>query len=205
MPEKKFLDSAYELENGEKTREFYDEWSRSYDREVGENGYATPSRIATALGEFVPDKTVPILDLGCGTGISGAALRAEGFTTIDGSDFSAEMLAEARAKGVYRQLIQADMAQPMPFEDADYPVITAVGVFSPGHAQPDTIDAVMSKLPPQGLFAFSLNDHALENPGYKGRIMDHLDCGAASLLFKEYGAHLPKIGLKACVYVMRKR
>ncbi len=204
MVEKKFLDSVYELESGEKTREFYDDWSRTYDEEVSENGYATPARIAAALAKFAPDKAAPVLDLGCGTGISGMAVHAEGFTTIDGSDFSAEMLAEAREKGVYRDLIQADIARPMPFEAGAYPVITAVGVFSPGHAGPETIDAVMAKLPRKGLFAFSLNDHAIENPGYEGRMMDHLDCGAASLLFKEHGPHLPKIGLNAGVYVMRK-
>lgn len=204
MTKKTFMGAVYGLDSADKTREFYDQWSRSYDRELAENGYATPVRIAAALAKFISDKTMPILDIGCGTGVSGAALRAEGFTTIDGSDFSAEMLAEARKKGIYRELMQADASQPMPVEDGTYGAITAVGVFSPGHAGPETIDAVMAKLPSGGLFAFSLNDHALKIPGYGGRIMDHLDSGSASLLFREYGPHLPKIGLNASVHVMRK-
>ena len=201
---KKFLDGAYDLDGADATRDFYDDWAATYDAEVAENGYATPGRCAEALTRYVADTAAPVLDIGCGTGISGAALRKAGFPTIDGSDFSDEMLAQARAKGIYRSLLKADLTNPMPFEDGAYGTITAVGVLNPGHAPASTLDDILGKLPSGGLFVFSLNDHALEDVTYEGRLSEHVDCGNAQLLFKEYGTHLPKIGLKSNVYVLRK-
>ncbi|MEM8787911.1 MAG: methyltransferase domain-containing protein [Pseudomonadota bacterium] len=204
MSDRKFLDTVYDLDGAETTRAFYDAWSDSYDREVADNGYATPGRIADALLRFQTDRNAPVLDLGCGTGISGAALRAAGFSVLDGSDFSAEMLALARAKGIYRKLMQADMTDPMPFADAAYATIAAVGVLNPGHAPAAVLDDMIGKLPPGGVSVFSLNDHALADPSYEGRMNEHLDAGSAVLLFREHGAHLPKIDLESSVYVLRK-
>lgn len=199
---KTFLDNAYGVETPEDVKALYQDWSKSYDAEVTENGYASPRRAAEALAGVTEDRAMPVLDLGCGTGISGEALRAVGFGTIDGSDFSEPMLEAARAKGLYRTLIPADVAEPLPFADGAYGAIAAVGVFSPAHAPPETIDAVMAKLSPGGLFVFSINDHALEDPAYEGRINEQVDCGRARVLFREYGDHLPKIGLGSLIYVL---
>lgn len=200
----KFLDNVYDLVTAEKTKAFYDDWSNTYDTEVAENGYATPARAAEALAGVTTDRTEAIMDLGCGTGIAGAALRAAGFTTLDGSDFSAAMLEKAREKGIYRSLIKGDLGNEMPFADGAYRIITAIGVLNPGHAPAQLFDRVWAKLPKGGLFAFSLNDHALADPTYEGRLNEYLDCGAVRLLFREYGEHLPKIGLKSNVYVVSK-
>ncbi len=204
MTDKKFLDNAYGLEGAEETQAFYDAWSSSYDTEVAENGYATPARCAAALAQFAPDTSAPMLDLGCGTGVGGAALKAAGFTTIDGSDFSDEMMAQAGKKGIYRRLLKADLTNPMPFEAGDYTNISAIGVLNPGHAPAETLDAVLEMLPSGGCFVFSLNDHALADGTYEGRLREVVDCGTAHLLFSEYGEHLPKIDLKSTVYVLRK-
>ncbi len=201
---KKFLDTVYGLDTPEGTKQFYQDWSRTYDAEVAENGYATPARVAEALADVVPDRSTPVLDIGCGTGISGMALRAQGFDILDGSDFSEAMLAQARKKGIYRTLLLADLTDPMPFKDGAYQVITAIGVLNPGHGPAEVLDAILAKLPSGGIFAFSLNDHALADPSYEGRLMEHLDCGAVRLLFKEYGQHLPKIDLQSNVYVLQK-
>jgi SAM-dependent methyltransferase len=50
------------------------------------------------------------LDLACGTGRIGAWLRQHSRAAIDGVDITPEMLALARAKGVYRELRIADVA-----------------------------------------------------------------------------------------------
>ena len=94
MNDKKFLSEVYDLATPAETRALYDDWSASYDAEITENGYATPRRIAEALAQFA-DPSAPILDFGCGTGLSGLALKAAGFQTIDGADLSADMLKGA--------------------------------------------------------------------------------------------------------------
>lgn len=49
-------------------------------------------------------------DLGCGTGRTGAWLRAQGVGAIDGVDLTPQMLAVARARGVYGRTLEADVA-----------------------------------------------------------------------------------------------
>lgn len=198
------LDKAYDLNSAEATQEFYNTWAKTYDTEIEANGYKTPSRCARALKKAATDTSGPILDVGCGSGISGQALVNAGFNLIDGCDFSSEMLAVARSKSIYRNLYNTDLADPFPFEDGQYKHITAMGVLNPGHAPAETLDQIMELLQPGGLFVFSLNDHALEDKTYEARINEHVDCGTALLLARDYGDHLPKIGLKSNVYVLEK-
>lgn len=200
----KFLDKAYALSTSDETKKLYDDWSSSYDDEVGENGYATPGRIAKALAGLTPDKNAPILDFGCGTGVSGEALRAAGFTTIDGMDISAEMLKHAAEKGIYRNLtvIPADTRPPV--NDGEYPTITAIGVIGVGAAPLETFDTLMGLLGRGGRFALSFNDHALEDPAFAAKVNEYVDTGAARLLLREYGDHLPGRGIKSMIYVLEK-
>ncbi len=198
------LENAYDLQNANATRDFYNDWAATYDAEIAENGYATPERCAAALAEIV-DPAAPILDIGCGTGLSGLALRAAGFTTIDGTDLSPEMLDLARARdGVYRRLFAGDLNTPLPVEPGAYAAATAVGVINPGHAPPETIDAVLAILPPGGCLAFSLNDNALAEPAFPDRVEKVLATGVATCLHRAHGPHLPGIGLEATVYVLQK-
>jgi len=201
MSDKKFLDQVYDVATPEATRSLYDDWSATYEAEVSENGYATPGRIAEALTRHVPDKTAPILDFGCGTGLSGVALRLSGFQTIDGADLSAEMLQGARNKGVYRKLWQVEAGDGLP---EGYTIITAIGVIGAGAAPAGVFDLIMAALPSGGLLALSFNDHALADPQFEGKLRSYTDTGKARLLFQEYGTHLPGIDLKSNVYILEK-
>lgn len=203
MSGRRFLDSAYDLPDRRATAGFYADWAASYDAEIAENGYATPARCAEALAVHGADPAAPVLDIGCGTGLSGLALRAAGFQAVDGTDFSAEMLAGAERRGVYRRLFQGDLAESLPAPGA-YANAVAVGVINPGHAPPETLDAVLAILPAGGLFVFSLNDHALADPSFPERVERLVADGAAELVSSEHGPHLPGIGLGATVYVLRK-
>ena len=202
---KKMLGGAYELDGAQETIGFYKEWSKTYDEEINLNGYVTPERCAEALASFMNDKTAPVLDLGCGTGISGQALKAAGFSCVDGSDLTAEMIELAKEKNVYRNTIHTTLEDPFPFEVGQYSAISAVGVLNPGHAPAETLDEIMQLLEPDGLFVFSLNDHAMEDRSYEARLNEHVDCGSATLLFRDYGPHLPGVGLMANVYVLKKQ
>jgi A/G-specific adenine glycosylase len=48
-------------------------------------------------------------DLGCGTGRTGAWLRAAGVPAVDGVDLTPEMLAAARERGAHDRLVEADV------------------------------------------------------------------------------------------------
>lgn len=201
----KFFDKVYDVSSPEETQEMYGKWAASYDAEVADNGYATPPRVAKALAKFVPDRTTPILDFGCGTGLSGLALRQAGFAQIDGMDPNSEMLAQARTKQAYRNLIETDIADETPIPHDTYAAISAIGVIGTGAAPADVLHTLMKALPKGGLLGLSLNDHALADPSYERALGDWLDCGAALLLFKKYGAHLPGQNIKSNVYIVEKK
>ena len=200
----KFLEKVYEARDAASTRALYDDWSDTYEAEVAENGYVTPGRCAKALASTLSDKSAPVLDFGCGTGLSGLALSLEGFTALDGVDLSADMLAQARGKGVYRNLSQIDAEAPLPFRAGDYAAIAAIGVIGAGAAPITVLHNLMNALATGGKLVLSFNDHALADPVNKAGLNEWLDCGAATLLFKEYGPHLTKLDLKSCVYVIEK-
>ncbi len=198
----KFLDKVYAARTEEETRAIYDDWATSYETEIAENGYATPGRCAAALAGVTKDMDAPVLDFGCGTGLSGLALKLAGFTTIDGVDLSAEMLAQARQKGVYRDTAQ--VTGDTVLDKGRYPSITAIGVIGSGAAPVSVLDTLMHALDAGGRLVFSFNDHALEDPVHEGRISEWTDCGAARLIFRERGDHLPGIGMKSNVYILEK-
>ena len=200
----KFLEKTYGCETPQATRAHYDDWAASYDAEISENGYATPGRCAEALARHLSDKTAPILDFGCGTGLSGLALATQGFTAIDGIDPSAGMLAEAAKRGLYRNLIHIEPGADIPGVPGSYAAIAAIGVIGAGAAPISVFDVLMEGLAPGGLVVLSFNDHALEDPENEGKLDDWTGSGRALLRFKDYGPHLPGIGLKSNVYVLEK-
>ncbi len=200
----KFLKSTYTLETPEDTQDHYQKWAATYEDEVAAQGYATPGRVAEALWLQMPQAQTPILDYGCGTGLSGRALQAAGFQVIDGMDPTPNMLKVAAAKGVYRTLSGFDIADPNPLTQDAYAAITAIGVIGIGAAPPETVDLLMKALPKGGLLAFSLNDQTLADHSYTCRLNDWIDMGAARLLFREHGPHLPGLDLESDVYVLEK-
>ncbi len=200
----KFFKDTYGLETPEDTQAHYQNWAATYEDSVAEQGYATPGRVADALWSHLPQAQTPVLDYGCGTGLSGLALRAVGFEVIDGIDPTPNMLEEARSKGVYRTLVNLDISDPAPLKQDAYSAITAIGVIGAGAAPPETLDLLMRALPKGGMLAFSFNDHTLEDRSYTARLNDWLDMGAARLLFREYGPHLPGLNMKSDVYVLEK-
>ena len=201
---KKYLDKTYELNSPQETRAHYQKWAASYEDEVAEHGYATPGRVAEALWDRFPHPQEPVLDYGCGTGLSGVALHKAGFRVIDGMDPTPRMLEGAEAKGVYRSLTPFEITDPSPVQTGAYRAITAIGVIGAGAAPPETFDMLMKALPKGGLLAFSFNDHTLQDPAYTVRLSEWLDIGAARLLFREHGPHLPGLDLKSDVYVVEK-
>lgn len=202
---KNHLSRAYGLDGVDATQKFYSDWAATYDAEVLENGYATPKRCAKALAHCVQTKDLSILDIGCGTGLSGKFLSEAGFTQIDGCDINPDMLEIAKVREIYRQLWRSDLNDPFPFDTGMYDVIAAIGVIGSGAAPVEVFYDMMKKLGSGGFAVFSFNDHTLTHPEFEAAAANHIDTGAFELLLKEYGPHLPGKNMHSNVYVMRKQ
>ena len=186
------------------SRELYASWAATYDKEVQKNGYVTPKRIANALKDVVTDQSDFILDYGCGTGLSGFALQAVGFENINGLDVSQEMVSLAEKKSIYKNLKVFDPFTEIPVQPDQYKIITAIGVIGAGAAPLQVFDSLFTLLPQNGLFAFSFNDHTLNDPSYEKKVESCLSKGHAKMLHKSYGDHLPKANLKSNIYILKK-
>jgi predicted TPR repeat methyltransferase len=72
-----------------------------------------------------------VLDVGCGTGLVGRALRARGCTArLAGLDISQASLEVALRSGVYDVVAQADLQQRLPLPDGSVEAVVCVGVMT---------------------------------------------------------------------------
>jgi len=113
----------------ETIRALYDNWADDYDTTLAEWGYEAAAVVAAYLRDLVPADAF-VLDAGCGTGLSGQALWEAGFRNILGADFSAVSLALAAKRRVYRTVLKADLAAPLPLGAGALGGVACVGVLS---------------------------------------------------------------------------
>ncbi len=108
----------------------YDEMAPVYDETLlSEWGYQAPAIAAALLARYVGLQST-ILDVGCGTGLTGGELKRVGFETIYGADISMPSLENAASKGAYRSLLRANLLKPLPFSDKAFDAAICVGVLS---------------------------------------------------------------------------
>jgi len=108
----------------------YDEWAQHYDDDLASWSYQAPAVVAETVVSRSP-AVGSALDVGCGTGLVGRALRAQGFAgELFGLDISLASLEIARQCGAYDSLDHADLQQRLAFEDDSVDAVLCVGVMT---------------------------------------------------------------------------
>jgi SAM-dependent methyltransferase len=155
------LRRAYSLDNVSDGQELYREWAETYDTTMLDGlGYVSP-RLVVGLAAEMRDRIVgPVLDIGCGTGLLGSELRAEGFTDVDGIDLSPAMLEVAARRGAYRTLLEADLTAVLPMADAAYGGAVCAGTFTSGHVDASCLDEIVRVLAPGAVLVCTVH-HAV--------------------------------------------
>jgi predicted TPR repeat methyltransferase len=134
-------------------RELFDAFAPRFDAELeGALGYRTPAELVALLE---PGARPRVLDLGCGTGLSGVALRPFA-QRLEGLDLSPRMLAAARARGVYDALHEADLLDFLPKRAAAWDLIAAADVLNYLGDLTPALAALHGALKPGGEALFSL-------------------------------------------------
>ena len=169
------LQRAYDVKSPEEAIDLYRDWAGSYDEQL-EQGlrYVAPAVIAQMLSVAEPDHTVRVLDIGCGTGLVGVSLSKLGFYHLDGLDFSSQMLNEARRKGVYRELIQADLNKPLDLALSIYGAAISCGTFTHGHVDANALCRILPLLKPGAIFACTIHQAVWERAGF-ARTLERLE------------------------------
>ena len=103
---KEFFSSAYKIRKQEDIDRLYTDWAETYDDELRVMGYRSPIRCASALAKFVPLET-PVLDFGCGTGLSGEALKNVGLSSKKDSFPSHLSGGEQQRVAIARAMVNA--------------------------------------------------------------------------------------------------
>ena len=202
--DKPLLDSAYDRQNKDEVVALYREWAATYDDELKDNSYVAPQLGAKVFASHVLDHEARILDVGCGTGLVGQALATHGYTHIDGLDLSAEMLLQARDKGCYARLFEADLSGAIDVADACYDAVISVGTFTHNHVGPDGLDEVLRIVKPGGIASVTVNADAYIEDGYRAKF-DALGTDGACTIIEEHDeAYIIARDVRSRIVVLRK-
>uniref|UniRef100_UPI001F248BE2 class I SAM-dependent DNA methyltransferase n=1 Tax=Falsiroseomonas oryziterrae TaxID=2911368 RepID=UPI001F248BE2 len=142
----------------EYVRELFDQYAPRFDADLQDQlGYRTPRLLAALLDRagVAADGTRRVLDLGCGTGLSGLPLKPHARRLV-GLDLSPRMLAEARRRGIYDALEEADLLDWLPRHPGRFDLIAAADVLNYLGDLGPALAAIAAALAPGGIAAFSI-------------------------------------------------
>ncbi|MGX9962316.1 methyltransferase [Roseomonas sp. F4] len=139
-------------------RDLFDQYAPRFDDDLqGRLGYRTPALVAALLSRsgLAADGRRRVLDLGCGTGLSGLALKPWA-RRMEGLDLSPRMLTEARRRGLYDALHEADLVDFLATRPAGFDLVAAVDVLNYLGDLTPALAGIAGALAPGGVAAFSL-------------------------------------------------
>lgn len=135
-------------------RHLFDQFSTDYDeRMLGQLSYQAPQALRELAHLVMPGLTgLTVLDLGCGTGLSGAAFKDRA-GHLTGMDLSPSMIEKARLRGIYDDLMVADIETGL--GQARYDLVVAADTLVYIGDLEVTFAAVARSLKPDGYFLFT--------------------------------------------------
>ncbi len=147
-------------------RALFDDYASYYDSAMVDSlGYRAPSHLRGLAARVMPDAAPPmrILDLGCGTGLSGEAfkdLAAGG--RLDGIDLSSGMIEEARRRDIYSDLVVEDFETALAAAGLSYDLIIAADALIYHGDLAPVLWGTARRLEPEGFCLFTVEKMAGE-------------------------------------------
>ena len=145
-----------------KMENFYDKWAEEYD-EILEcsSAYESNQYAAQKLVKYIKDKeNAVLLELPCGTGMTGEVVQNAGFCNIDGTDLSNGMLEKAKRKGIYRNVFKSCVTDTSKIDcpDNTYDRVYSVQGISVGMLElAPTVNEMLRVTKPNGILVYTAN------------------------------------------------
>jgi predicted TPR repeat methyltransferase len=144
-------------------RTLFDQYAPRFDRALADLSYSAPAMLREAVAAHGA-RFGTMLDLGCGTGLAGAAFRPN-VDWLVGVDLSPKMIEVARAKGLYDRLAVAEIGAFLADKSArasKFHLVIAADVFAYVGDLASVCSSVAHVLVPGALFGFTVETHAGE-------------------------------------------
>ncbi|ABG30300.1 class I SAM-dependent methyltransferase [Roseobacter denitrificans] len=165
------LQAAYSVRTPAENEALYAAWAKTYDESfAAASDYIFPQQVARVFHE--QGGHGPVLDAGAGTGLVAEAIAARKTCLMDAFDISEPMLSIAKAKGVYRRLVQGDLTQKLPFDDGSYASVVSAGTFTHGHVGPEAMDELLRVSASGALLVLTIKAELYEARGFAATFSD---------------------------------
>ena len=189
MKKKIGYDDAYSLKTPEDSKKLYKKWAQTYDEDFAlSSNYLSPKKISSFFNKHSRNTDTPILDVGAGTGLVGELLYRTGNKKIIGIDISLEMLDQAKLKGCYSSLIEADITKEIPLKNDSIGAVVSAGTFTHGHVGADAFDELLRITKPGGLFVLSINSKVFIKGGFQDKFLK-IKNKISAPIFNKFNAH----------------
>lgn len=146
----------------------FDDLANSFDFHLVEQlDYQAPALLMETLAAAIPEPAaaLDILDAGCGTGLCAPLLRPYA-RYLAGVDLSPGMLAKARGRKIYDDLIQAELTDFLDQKSKSFDIIASADTLCYFGLLEPVFKAAGEALKSDGLLAFTLEDAGDESEGY---------------------------------------
>jgi predicted TPR repeat methyltransferase len=151
---------AEQRSNAGYVRHLFDQFSADYDqRMLGQLNYQAP-QILRSLADLVMPRAegLAILDLGCGTGLTGSAFEDMALQ-LDGVDLSPKMIERARALDIYDRVWVSDLEASLAEAGPPYDLLLAADTLVYLGDLETTFAGAASRLKEGGHFLFTVERH----------------------------------------------
>jgi predicted TPR repeat methyltransferase len=147
----------------------FDSFSDTFDEVLAGLDYRAPALVSDVVKSAAGSGAGwgSILDAGCGTGLCGPLLRSFA-TSLTGVDLSPRMLAHARGRGVYDELVEAELEDYLRDHQGVFDVVASADTLCYFGDLRSVLVAAEGALRAGGLFVFTVEQAEQEPPnGYR--------------------------------------
>jgi predicted TPR repeat methyltransferase len=143
----------------------FDSFAASFDSKLAKLSYRAPTLVIEVLKQSVsaPSRSLDVLDAGCGTGLCGPRIAPYARRLV-GVDLSERMLAQAREKAVYDELLKRELSAYLSSCRERFDVIVSADTLVYFGALDAVVAAADRALRPGGRLVFTVEE-SVGGPG----------------------------------------